>query len=134
MRARAQATSLNDGLPLALGDLLAPYGRDRRVTLRVRAEQGDRASMRLEVEDSGPGLTGRERRNIFAEHPELVKQLEKELKDCLATETEASKWGKTRRNRDRNGTNEKSGVRRLTPRLKQGYGNDDADDGQGSVH
>jgi arylsulfatase A-like enzyme len=36
-----------------------------------------------------------ERRNIVAEHPELAKQLEKELKDWLATETEASKWGKT---------------------------------------
>jgi hypothetical protein len=36
-----------------------------------------------------------ERRNIVAEHPELAKQLEKELKDWLATETEASKSGKT---------------------------------------
>jgi arylsulfatase A-like enzyme len=36
-----------------------------------------------------------ERRNIVAEHPELAKQLEKELKDWLGTETEASKWGKT---------------------------------------
>ncbi len=36
-----------------------------------------------------------ERRNIITEHPPLAKRLEKELKDWLATETEASKWGKT---------------------------------------
>jgi hypothetical protein len=36
-----------------------------------------------------------ERHNIVAEHPELAKRLEKERKDWLATETEASKWGKT---------------------------------------
>ena len=36
-----------------------------------------------------------ERRNVIAEHPELAKQLQKELKEWLATETEASKWGKT---------------------------------------
>jgi hypothetical protein len=36
-----------------------------------------------------------ERRNIVAEHLELAKQLGKELKDWLATETAVSKWGKT---------------------------------------
>jgi arylsulfatase A-like enzyme len=35
-----------------------------------------------------------ERRSILAEHPELVKQLQKELTAWLATETEESKWGK----------------------------------------
>src|SRR5205823_11725583 len=35
LRARAEATTLNDGLPLELGDFRAPYGRDRRVALRV---------------------------------------------------------------------------------------------------
>lgn len=34
MRAKAQA-SLSDGLPLDLTNLIAPYGRDRRVSLRV---------------------------------------------------------------------------------------------------
>src|SRR5438132_6189755 len=35
MGARAQATNINNGVPLELGGLLAPYGRDRRVALRV---------------------------------------------------------------------------------------------------
>jgi len=35
MAARAQASTIDNGVPLALGDLLTPYGRDRRVALRV---------------------------------------------------------------------------------------------------
>ncbi len=35
-----------------------------------------------------------ERRSIIAEHDALAKQLQKELKDWLATETEEAKWGK----------------------------------------
>jgi hypothetical protein len=37
-----------------------------------------------------------ERHNIVAVHPELVKRLEKELKDWLATEPESSKWARRR--------------------------------------
>ena len=37
-----------------------------------------------------------ERRNIIAVHPELVKRVEKDLKDWLATEPEASKWARRR--------------------------------------
>jgi arylsulfatase A-like enzyme len=36
-----------------------------------------------------------ERRTVLAEHAGLAKELEKELRAWLATETEASKWGKT---------------------------------------
>jgi arylsulfatase A-like enzyme len=36
-----------------------------------------------------------ERRSVIAEHAGLAKELEKELRAWLATETEASKWGKT---------------------------------------
>jgi arylsulfatase A-like enzyme len=35
-----------------------------------------------------------ERRSIIAQHPELAKQLRKELDDWLKTETEEAKWGK----------------------------------------
>ncbi len=35
MGARAHAANTNDGFPLELGGLLAPYGRDRRLALRV---------------------------------------------------------------------------------------------------
>jgi hypothetical protein len=34
-RMRAQATAIPDGIPLELGSLLMPYGRDRRVALRI---------------------------------------------------------------------------------------------------
>jgi arylsulfatase A len=37
-----------------------------------------------------------ERRSLVAEHASLAKQLEKELRDWLATETEEAKWGKKR--------------------------------------
>jgi len=35
-----------------------------------------------------------ERRSVAAEHPELVRRLQAELKEWMATETEESKWGK----------------------------------------
>lgn len=40
-----------------------------------------------------------ERISILSEHPELAKQLQKELKEWLATETEEAKWGKTSKRR-----------------------------------
>jgi arylsulfatase A len=51
---------------------------------------GDNAPELFDVAND-PG----ERRSVLAEHPELAKQLRKELNDWLKTETNEAKWGKT---------------------------------------
>ena len=60
----------------------------------------DRAGIRYSHPD--PSLIGKslandpgERRSVIAEHQALAREMERDLRAWLATETEASKWGKT---------------------------------------
>jgi len=65
MRARAEA-SLSDGLPLDLTNLLAPYGRDRRVSLRVERMPGrSRLSRGRNNGDGSWSLTRDELEGLF---------------------------------------------------------------------
>ena len=65
MRARAEA-SLSDGLPLDLMNFLAPYGRDRRVALRVeRMPSRSRLSRGRNNGDGSWSLTREELEGLF---------------------------------------------------------------------
>jgi hypothetical protein len=67
MRARAEAAAgLHNGLPLALMDLVSPYGRDRRVSLRVeRMPSRSRLSRGRNNGDGSWSLTRDELSDLF---------------------------------------------------------------------